>query len=386
MFNQFEKAKSILTILIPEIYHERIVFLFKDEDPNNWEPDNVTYKFKDAPLECPFYPGFYYIPRYSKYAINKNGVIRNILTGKIKSWSKTTPAKNSIRGGYVVTSAVADTGLRRDLTRHRAMSLTFLNYDKHPGNFIINHKNGIGGDDWVDNLEFCTYGRNTKHAYDLGLYSNKVVSVDALNWKTNVELSFPTIQSCYEYFNDESEKFGINLITSRLNNGNNKKYEDGWRFKKPSETWLPLNDRVRQSLQNRVIVGRNIFEKQVIVFGSISDAAEITGLNQGTIRTQCAEKTKLPINNWQFRYKEDFCGWPTYTEQQISIFRDYPTRPGDGVEVYDIDKNEILFFTSPEKAADYFEISPITAAKLARYEGTRKNRFKFKLIKIRENY
>jgi hypothetical protein len=386
MIDQFEKSKSIFNILIPELYKDVIQFLFKDFNESNWEPSNVTYKFKNGPLECPFYPNFFYIPGYSKYVINKDGVIKNIITGKNKSWSVVKNSKETVRGGYVKTSSINDSGLRNDLSRHRALCLTFKDYDKHPGLMIINHKNGIGGDDQLDNLEFCTYSENTKHAYDLGLYSNKVVPIDCLNWKTNEEYSFSSIQSCSDFLQEKYCFSNANLISHRLRYGNNKKYKDGWRFKKKDEEWLTLNNSVGQTVLDRQVAARDIFNDRLYLFSSIGNASRETNINYGTIRTQCEEKTKVPFNGWQFRFIEDFDGWPKYSEEQIAIFKDYPLKPSDGIKVYDIETNKELVFTSPDKAGTHFGLSPITIAKLARYEGTCKNRFKFKLIKIRENY
>lgn len=61
-----------------------------------------------------------------------------------------------------------------------------------------------------------------------------------------------------------------------------------------------------------------------------------------------------------------------------------PFYPGDGIEVYDVETNDHLFFTSAQECATHFNISPITASKLARYEGTRDKRYKFKLFRIKD--
>lgn len=350
-----------------------------DGDENNWDARNVTYRFKGGPLECPFYPGYYYIPGYSKYVINRDGDFLTVKTGKFRKWTDTVPAKESIRGGYKATTLTSDGGYSRSLGRHRAIALTFLDYDFHPDSRIINHKNGIGGDDRIDNLEWTTYSENVKHAYELGLYSNRTAAVDALNWKTGEAISFPSIQKCSEYTG-----FKHASISSRLHHGNHRRYEDGWRFKRADQQWLALNEFVDQRVTDRRVTARQLETGRIFVFQSIGECSRITGVHHGAIYTHCLTKVMTPLHGWNFRFLDEFSGWPKYSEKQIEIFKDYPFRPGDGIDVHDLETNETLFFTSAQKAADHFGISPITVSKLARYEGVRQKRYKFTLVKIRE--
>lgn len=38
-----------------------------------------------------------------------------------------------------------------------------------PPGLDINHKNGVNGDNRLENLEYATHGDNVRHAYDMGL-------------------------------------------------------------------------------------------------------------------------------------------------------------------------------------------------------------------------
>lgn len=50
---------------------------------------------------------------------------------------------------------------------HRLVAETFI---KRPsGAQCVNHKNGVKTDNRLENLEWCTYSQNTKHAYTNGL-------------------------------------------------------------------------------------------------------------------------------------------------------------------------------------------------------------------------
>lgn len=363
--------------LIPPTLLDQIEYVYAEND-DQIEP---TYCFKNGSLECPFYPGYFYIPGFSKYVINRDGDLITVMSGKKRKWTSTRPAKNSIRGGYYAAPVVNDHGQAVSLSRHRAMALTFLGFKKHPKQFVINHKNGMGGDDRVENLEFCTYGENTLHAYKLGLYSNKTTSIDVKNWKTGFEKTFNSIEECALSIGVKSS-----TIWSKLNRPNSRRFSDGWRFKRTTDDWLELNDREDQRSTDREVIGRNVQTGETVLFGSIAHASRMTGIHAGTLHTHCLTKVKTPFMNWNFRFLDDFSHWPIYTDQQLEIFKEFPTNPRDGVSVLDLETNERYFYVSPEKAGERFERSPITIGKLARYGGVLNKRYLFSFVRIRENY
>lgn len=137
--------------------------------------NQIVYNTK----ECPLNPGFYIIPDYERYAINPDGVLIERINAREIIWRVTAGfvAKN-IKGGYRRALILSDMGKRKSVSRHRLLALIFKPLPPDHHSKVINHLNGVPGSDHLDNLEWSTYSKNTKHAYRNGLYPNKVRSVE----------------------------------------------------------------------------------------------------------------------------------------------------------------------------------------------------------------
>lgn len=133
--------------------------------------------------------------------------------GRIRGLDRMTFRDRQIKGrlmkpclstkGYLMVSLCDSIGKDKNWLVHRLVAITF---HENPFNKkTVNHINGIKTDNRPKNIEWATYGENSKHAFDTGLLSNckileglkgessplsKLTDLDCLMIKSLVELGF----------------------------------------------------------------------------------------------------------------------------------------------------------------------------------------------------
>lgn len=140
----------------PLEYVHKCDILFADTNPNNLHPKNLIWKFPKGGLEVPVYPGYYFIPSFTRYAINKKGDVLSLSMYKNKVLSHTDE-------GYLNLGLSRDDGKWKGCHLHRAIALTFLEYDHTINKLVVNHKDGNGSNNTIDNLEWVSYSANVLH-------------------------------------------------------------------------------------------------------------------------------------------------------------------------------------------------------------------------------
>lgn len=140
---------------------------------------------KDNPKEVPGLDNHFEIPGYSRYAITIDGKVLNIETN--------TYLEGSVNpDGYHNFRLTSDENNVLTWGRHRLMAFVF----KHPGvpieDLIVNHENGIKGDDYLDNLEWMTYQGNQEHAGQMGL-TEKCMPISVRDVDTGEVINYPSI-------------------------------------------------------------------------------------------------------------------------------------------------------------------------------------------------
>lgn len=138
------KMEYILHDHFPEIFDLQKV---KDLEGEQWRP--VTE-----------YVGNYYVSNFGRIkSSNEKRRGENLLT------CTTNPY------GYFTVVLYKDDGKRHTCFLHRLIAKAFI--EKIEGKDVVNHKRGVKKENYVENLEWCTYKENSDHAWANGLINNR---------------------------------------------------------------------------------------------------------------------------------------------------------------------------------------------------------------------
>lgn len=271
--------------------------------------NNIVYNTSEL-IE---HKGFYEIPGFSRYGINIYGdVIRKGDNRFIKP-SILKPGKRNIRGGYHQLSLIDDLGEKVTLKRHRLLCIVFKpkpDFEKA----IVNHINGIGGDDRLDNLEWCTYSQNTFHAYRNGLHSNKVNPVQVYEKRTNHVHSFDCGAEAMRFADlDET------TLYRRLKRTPGELYSDGFavRYTNSDVEWKL--DTVRQASKQRPIKVKNLLTGIVLIFKNVKVAGEALDLLSSSIHVALKRKTNGILGHYEFKDAYDKSPWTEVSPDELEM-------------------------------------------------------------------
>lgn len=301
---------------IPKINYNDIVAFPVDGDKNNLHAKNVGYRFKDK-IEVADFPGFYYVPAFTKYAVNVSGLLLNVNKRKIVDWYITKPAaEKNIKGGYYTYKYYMQ-GSPYEMGRHRAMMLTFKQYPDDCDRLVVNHINGIPGDDRLDNLEWMTRGQNNTHAYvsDLKNQHKRVLCRDVL---TGVVVEHYSISECARvlgYPTDETIRYRLNQcdFCKVFQDGKQLKYKDD-----PRDWVIPEDpaQAVEDAKEYVEVISRDCRTLEEMPHFSTTNAARFTGVKVATIASRINKDDRSPLFGYQFKRLNDTRPFPAFTEDE----------------------------------------------------------------------
>lgn len=366
-----------LNIKIPVGYLNQIDVSFIDG--TELKIENIYYWFK-VPIPYESKEGFHYVPYNTGYAINHEGDLFDIKQNYVRKWYIRKPEENDPKNrrlGYRVTNIKSDDLINRNISRHRALALTYLKYLSYPHKLVVNHIDGIGGNDTLDNLEWCTHSENTLHAYANGLQPNNTTEVLVKETATGKVTKCISVE-------DASRLTGIRSITlfSRLREHSGKPFKDGWAIKRDDDSeWIDCEP--VKSYKKLPVVCFNVFDRTQHIFDNSKEAGYYTKVDDGTILAHIARDSKGPLNGYLFRWfsSELIKQWPTYTEWQLQLFKKPRARTDiAGVLVTDTETKEVELLTTLELVERLgYKLSKVNAHVRRGYSNCK--RYTYELVK-----
>jgi hypothetical protein len=303
---QFTRAVIIaLTtrhVLVDLSVVDRLSVLFEDGNEENLSPENLILKYPDGGLECPTFPGYYYVPGYSNYVINKAGRLFNLSRSDEKTFSIGSH-------GYFETSVVKDSGGGRAIGRHRLLALTFIPYGRHVRTQHANHIDHDKRNNAIENLEWLTPAQNVKAAIDFGAKKHQRRAIHLKNLRTNDILTFQTIEACAKHLNTGSPNVHRALEVKRENRTIlMQKYiaiRDG-------EEWpdITVDDiGVSARANGSPVLVKDLQTEQIIQHPTAMAFVRASGLSKKAITSRLVKGEQGPVGHYLFKYKDDTSDW-----------------------------------------------------------------------------
>lgn len=345
-------------LYVPSSYFNEIRAFVIDGDKDNVHAVNVGYRFKCGKIEFAPFPGFYYVPGMTSIAVSEDGRVVSTITAEEKKLGTTKPnqAKN-IKGGYRTVTASIKGNKSHSAGRHRALCLTFKEFPDNVDSMTVNHKNGVPGDDRLDNLEWVTRGENNKHAYvnDLKKQHIRVLLRDVLSGEVNEHYSISEagrvvgIRSGTMYDRIFRSPFGT-------------VFYDGTQVKLKTDTrdWVIPADpeqAIKDARFKIPIVARNCKTLEEHCFESTSHAGSVLDINPSSISFRFKVNNRSPLFGYQFKLADDTTPWEAFTEEEYQL----SLKPNSfEVDARNLLTGETKTFASIRKAREEFGYLSVT--------------------------
>jgi len=272
--------------VLPQRLLNKLDVIYKDGDVANFGLYNTVWKCPEGKLEHPEFPGFCYIPGFSRYLINQKGELLSPGKGDLL-----TPYHDENR--YLMYGVQPDVGNRTIVGMHRLLSLAWLEYPPNVDKLDVNHLDTIKHNNELTNLEWATRTRNNLHAQENGL-------MNAMAVLTRNILTGETTR--YYSMEEAARQLGLNgeTIRQRVINGKDGRVYDGLQFKAESDDspWIKFDTHkeYKWATNNRLIDVVHNHSGDKVEFRSFSTAAKFIGIKPSALQYKLSVSDNVVVN------------------------------------------------------------------------------------------
>jgi len=255
--------------------------------------------------------GFYIIPGFTNFAINKNGIIKSLKFGRLLK-----SAVNSYGYPYV-NMYDPDKGRWRSVCIHILLARTFITNKDPSSLFFVNHKNGIKLDFNLKNLEWVSSLRNNIHAIENGLRKDnvpcKIRDIETLDIT-----HFPSIGICLKTLG--FSRTNVNILKKFNNTQIPHLLFNRYEIKLEADTsnwfYTKENKDVIKYLNTGPYEAKNTLTGMVYEASTIRELAEKIEISEDKISCALKQLIMKSFDNFLIRKKSSE-HWPEKFEQVI---------------------------------------------------------------------
>lgn len=238
---------------------------------------------------------FRYLERFSKYGITRDGRVFNHSTQR---W-----LGGNTKRGYVTIHLRDDNGIATQEMRHRLVAMAWVINEDPAVNIVVNHLNGIPGDDCAENLEWTTYKKNVEHAGSMGL-TDKCLPVSVRNPKTGEVKHFPSASEAGRILGLTKD-----AILWRLECGEHRVFPEGYQYRQRDDSRQWSNETDEGWGRSVPVIVSDLKTGKVHRFAKQSDCAEFLGIALSTINVWMTKGVQRVFNNRYVVKPDDGSPW-----------------------------------------------------------------------------
>lgn len=267
---------------------EQLDTLYFDESEENIHPSNLVWKFPAGGIDRG--DGYFYIPMFSNYLINKRGEVFSRHVDRLIS-----PYVDFY--GYPAYGVNPDVGNRTIQGMHRLLGLAFLPYPVNADELDVNHIDGVKSNHSIGNLEWSTRQWNCIHAYSTGLRTDNR-SVDVMD-------SFTHKVTSYYSLSQAAKELGVTQATvaNRMVTVGKVVFPPGLQFRASEITapWFKFEDPLAMLKRSGVPRVINVHFKrtgETVEYPSMGKAAAGINVLPGTLSWRLADNGRYEDNEF----------------------------------------------------------------------------------------
>lgn len=215
------------------------------------------------------YKDIIYNGKKTNYQVDEFGCVKSLFSNKIlkPNLKKTGCYEYCLYVGKKKINVLA----------HHLVANAFIN---NPNDYkSINHIDGNKTNNSVDNLEWCSYSDNMKHAWDTGLNNSTSVDKSVIQYTLDGEF-IKEYKNCAE----ATRETGIKHVHCAAKGARNSAGGYIWKFK--------YEQPIKDTGYKKPVVQYDLLNNEIAKYESISDAARKTKINRKGINDCCNGKLK----------------------------------------------------------------------------------------------